>query len=86
MAQWIMNPMVSMRMRVLSLALRSGLRIRHCRELGCRSQMRLGSCVAVAVAVASTYNTNLTPSLGTSICHSHDPKKSQNNNNNMSIL
>ena len=37
-----------MRIWVQSLALLSGLRIWHCRKLRCRSQMRLGSCVAVA--------------------------------------
>ena len=42
--------LVSMRMRVQSLASRSGLRVRHCCELWCRSQMQLGSGVAVAVA------------------------------------
>ena len=35
--------LVSMRMRVRSLALLSGLRIRHYRELGCRLQMGLRS-------------------------------------------
>ena len=43
-----------MRLQVRSLPLLSGLPIRHCRELWCRSQMRLGSCVAVAVALASS--------------------------------
>ena len=38
----------TMRLWVQSLALLSGLRIRRCRELWCRSQMQLGS-VAVAV-------------------------------------
>ena len=33
--------LVSMRMRVRSLALFSGLRIRHCHELWCRSQTGL---------------------------------------------
>ena len=33
------------------LALLSGLRNQHCHELGCRSQMRLGSCIAVGVAL-----------------------------------
>ena len=40
-----------MRMRVQSLALVSGLRTWHCRELWCRLQMCLGSHVAVAVVV-----------------------------------
>ena len=39
---------VSMKTRVRSLALLSGLRIWHCCELWCRSQMRLGSGIAVA--------------------------------------
>ena len=39
----------NMRLRVPSLALLSGLRIRHCHELWCTLQTRLGSGVAVAV-------------------------------------
>ena len=39
-----------MRMRVPSLALLSGLRIQRCHELWCRSQIRFGSRVDVAVA------------------------------------
>ena len=41
--------LVSMRMQVRNLASLSGLRIWHFRELWCRLQMQLGSCVAVAV-------------------------------------
>ena len=40
---------VSVRMRVRSLALRSGLGIRRCHELQRRSQMWLGTSVAMAV-------------------------------------
>ena len=40
----------SLRMWVCSLALLSGLRILHYRELWCKSKMLLGSGVAVAVA------------------------------------
>ena len=40
----------TMRFLVRSLASLSGLRIRHCRDLWCRSQMWLGSGVAVAMA------------------------------------
>ena len=40
----------TMRLWVWSLALLSGLRIGHCRELWCRSQMRLRCDIAVAVA------------------------------------
>ena len=49
-------------------ALLSGLRIRHCRELWCRSQRQLGSGVAVAVVEAGGYSSDSTPSLGTSMC------------------
>ena len=59
----------TMRLRRQSLASFSGLRIGHCRELWCRSKTQLGSCVAVAVTKASSCSSDLTPSLGTSICH-----------------
>ena len=39
----------TMRFQVRSLASLSGLKIQHCRELWCGSQMWLGSCIAVAV-------------------------------------
>ena len=63
-------------MQVWSLASFSGLRIQRCHELWCRSQMQLRSCVAVAVAVAvaGSLSSNLTPSLGTSICYGCGPK------------
>ena len=60
-----------------SLALLSGLRIRHCREVWCRSQTRLGSHNAVAVVQASSYRSDLTPSLGISICRGCSPKKTK---------
>ena len=62
-----------MRMWFQSLALFSGLRIRRCYELLCRSLMGLES--GVAVAEAGNYSSNLTPSLGTSICLECSPKK-----------
>ena len=68
-------PLVSMRTRVQSPALLSGLRIQHCRELWCRSQMQLGSGTAVAVVLASSCSSDLTPRLGTSIFHECSPKK-----------
>ena len=64
-----------MRIRVRSLALLNGLRIGRCRELWCRSQMQLGSGVAVLVAQASSCSSYSTLSLGTSICHGCSPKK-----------
>ena len=57
-----------MRTQVRSLASLSGLRIQRCGELWCRSQARLGPGVAVAAGQAGGYSSNLTPSLGTSIC------------------
>ena len=39
--------------------------------------MWLGSCIAVAEVWASSYSSNLTPSLGTSICHKCGPKKTK---------
>ena len=48
-AQRLMNPTRIHEDEVQSLALPSGLRIPHCRELWCRSQMRLKSRVAVTV-------------------------------------
>ena len=52
-----------------------GLTQWHCPELWCRLQMRLGSCVALAVAQASSCSSDSTPSLGTSICRRWSPKK-----------
>ena len=49
MAQQLANLTRIMRMQVQSLASLSELRIWHCHELWCRSQMQLGSSVAVAV-------------------------------------
>ena len=76
MAQRKWTWLVSMRMRVQTLALLSGLRIWRCHELWCRSQMWLGS--AGAVAVASSCSSDSTLSLGTSICCRLGPKKQKN--------
>ena len=38
-------------------------------------QIRLGSCLAVAVAMAGSCTSNLTPGLGTSMCHRCYPKR-----------
>ena len=67
--------LLSMRTRVRSLASLRGLRIWRCRELWCRLQTWLGSCIAVAVVWAGCYSSDLTPSLRTSICHRYGPKK-----------
>ena len=65
-----------MRTQVRSLALHSGLRIWRCPELWWL-QTQLGYCVAVAVVQASGYSSNLTPSLGNSICFKCSPKKQE---------
>ena len=57
----------------------SGLRIQCCPELPCRSQLQLGSGIAVAVAYASSCSTYSAPSLGTSICCGCGPKKDKTN-------
>jgi len=64
-----------MRIWVQSLALLSGLRIRCCCELWCRLQIWLGSYIAMAMVQAGNCSSDLTPSLGTSICLRCDPKK-----------
>ena len=70
--KWI--PLGTMRLRVWSLALLSGLRIQRCSELWCRLQMWLRFHVAVAVAQAGSCSSDLTPSLGISICRGCSPK------------
>ena len=69
MAQRLMNPTSIHETRVRSLALLSGLRIQRCCELWCRSQMQLGSGVAVAMVLAGSCSSDLTPSWGTFKCH-----------------
>ena len=64
-----------MRLQVRPLAPLSGLRIRRCRELWCRSKTRFESGIAVAVAKAGSCSSDSSPSLGTSICHRCGPKK-----------
>ena len=66
MAQQEQIQLVSMRMWVQSLALLSGLRIRHYHELWCRSQMPLDTQIQ---------HCGISPRLGTSICHRYTPKK-----------
>ena len=67
-AQWKRTQLGSMRMWIPSLASLSGSRIWHCHELWCRLKTQLRSDVAVAVAQASSYSSDSTPSLETSMC------------------
>ena len=70
------------RLRVRSLASLSGLRIQCYRELWCRSQMQLGSGIAVAVVWAGSCSSKWTPSLGTSICRGSGPRKKEKKRKN----
>ena len=82
MAQWLTNPTRNHEVVGSIPALAQWVRIWHCRELWCRLQTRLGSHVAVALAQASGYSSDLTPSLRTSICRGSGPRNSNNNNKN----
>ena len=63
MMQWKRIRLGTMKLWVRSLASLSGLRIPHCCDLWCRLQLWLGS--GMAVAVAGSCSSDLTPSLGT---------------------
>ena len=63
----------------------SGLRIWHCFKLQCRLQMWLRSGVAVAVTQAGGCNSDLTPSLGTSMCCGYGPKKTNQQTKNQCL-
>ena len=78
--------LVSMRTQVQPLASLSGLRIWCNCELWHRSQMLLGSRVVVAVVQAGSCNSDLTPSLGTSICSECGPKKTKNKTKQLSQM
>ena len=54
------------------------VKIWHCCDLWCSSQMLLGSRIAVAMVQAGSYSSNWTPSLETSLCHTYTPKKRSN--------
>ena len=82
MVQWKRIRLGTMRLLVRSLASLPGLRIPRCHELWCRSQMRLGSHVAVAVVYAHSCSADSTPSLGTSMCYGCSPKKQKKPKNN----
>ena len=65
--------LISMRMKVQSPVLLSGLRIWHCHKMQHRLQIWLRSGIAVAWAGGCSSNSTL--SLGTSICHRRSTKK-----------
>ena len=82
MAQQLMNPTSIHKDVAQFLALLSGLRIQHCHELWCRSQMRVRFYAAVALAQAGSYSSDWTPGLGTPICHGCGPKKTKRQKKN----
>ena len=77
-AQWLTNPTSLHEVVGLIPGLTQWVRIWRCHELRCRLQTRLRSRVVMAVAQASIDSSDLTPSLGTSICCVCSPKKQKN--------
>ena len=77
MAQWLANPTSIHEDTGLIPGLDQWIRIWHCCELWCRLQTQFGSHVAVAVVQADSYSSDLTPSLGTSVCCECGPKKTK---------
>ena len=67
--------LISMKIRVWSLALLSGLKTQRCCELWCRSQMQLGSGIAMAMAVSGNCSSDSIPCLVTFKCHGCGHKK-----------
>ena len=47
--------------------------------------MWLGSGIAVAVVLVGSYSSDSTPSLGTSLCHRCDPKKTEKKKKDMEV-
>ena len=74
MVHWKRIRLGTTRLWVRVLASLSGLRVRRCRELWCRLQTWLRSCVAVAVVQAGGYSSDSTPNLGTSKCCRSSPR------------
>ena len=72
MVQWKQIQLGNMRLQVRSLASLSGLRILCCHEL-----CGVGHRCSLDPVLLGDYSSDLTPSLGTSICHGCGPKKTK---------
>ena len=81
-AHWKGIWLVFVRTQVWSLASLSGLRILHCRELRCRSQMCSDLALLCRWHRPATTVLNSSLSLGTSICWGCGPKKTKKKNKN----
>ena len=75
MAQWLTNPTSNNEVAGSIPGSLSGLGIQHCHELWCGLQTRLRFHIAVALAQARGYRSDLTSSLGASMCHRCGPRK-----------
>ena len=75
MAQWLTNPTSIHEDLSLILASLSGSRIQHCCEPWCRSQTQLVFALLWAVVQAGISSSDLTPTLGTSMCQGCSHKK-----------
>ena len=85
-AQWVKNLTSIHGRQVRPLALINGLGIQCCCNLRHRWQIQFRSHVAMAIVQASSYSSDLIPSLGTSICCRSSPKKKKKKKKSVLLL